>query len=102
MLPTCVGGHVRPSNASSVTCSVSRVGGGEDAERERRVGSAPAYLGRNLGVRNGQRTHRRQSVETFRSTERERVGKILQEMVREAEKWASTTSSRFPSGADPT
>ena len=35
------------------------------------------------------------SVETFRSAERDRIGKILQEMVTEPRRWASTTSSRF-------
>ncbi len=41
------------------------------------------------------------SVEVFHCAERERIGKVLQEMVREAEDMASTTSNRFPSGADP-
>jgi hypothetical protein len=43
--------------------------GGEDAEHERRGDSSPAHL----------------SVEAFRTAERERVGRILQEMVTEAE-----------------
>ena len=58
---------------------------GEDAEHGRRVGSSPAHLGRDDGVRKRPRSRRQPQSRGFPQPERERIGKILQEMVTEAE-----------------
>ena len=58
---------------------------GEDAEHQRRVGSSLLTSGEITACASDDDLIDSLSVETFRSAERERVGKILQTMVTEAE-----------------